>query len=171
MTVKCDSVAAFVVEWKKCLYTGTGSRYSPVNKVSPVASLITTTATQITKEAHETSKRQRRCCCIEWCHAIDTKLMCVPPFPPPIDNNASKPRQRTYAKKAFKQREYLERLGWQRLSKENEKGDLRFCINHGLEEIIKYVPVKFFDGSSESTKYIFMAPTQAGKKVLSVPHL
>ena len=91
-------------------------------------------------------------------------MMTIPAFPPPINNNASENRKKTYAKKAFKRREYLERLGWSRLSKENEKGDLRFCVNHGLEEITKYVPVQFFDGTSESIRYTFMAPIQAGKK-------
>ena len=70
-------------------------------------------------------------------------MMRIPPFPKPItgDDRNSKARMRTYYKKAFKRREYLERLGWQRLSRQNEKKDLRFCTDHGLEEITKYVSV------------------------------
>ena len=52
------------------------------------------------------------------------------------------------------------------MSKENEKGDIRFCINNRLEEITKYVPVQFFDfdGTSESIRYTSMAPIKSGKK-------
>ena len=65
MTLKCDSVAAFLVEWKISLNTGIGRRYSPTKKVLPVASNITTKAAAITITEQGTSKRQRRCCCIE----------------------------------------------------------------------------------------------------------
>ena len=101
MTAKCDSVAASTVEWKNSLYKGTGCRFSPRKKVSPTAS-TTSRSTLIGTQGRDTSKRQRRTCCIGWCRVTDTTMMIVPPFPPPIDDNASKNRQRTHHKKVFK---------------------------------------------------------------------
>jgi len=173
MATKCDSVASFTTEWKDTLRIGTGDRDSPNKKHSR---LLVTTTTNKSSTNYSTSKpsptspiptkRQRRCCCVEWCGANDTQLKTVPNFPKPLDDdNASDNRRRTHAKKAFKRREYLERLGLQRFSKENESNDLRYCTAHVVEEITKSIQVRLLDGTTESCSHTFLAPVQIKKRM------
>ena len=98
MTTKCDSVTAFAQEWKGVLCTGTDSRYLPKKNVSSTAS-TNVESTPTTTKACNTSKEQRRSCCVDWCSATDTKMTRVPAFLKPIANTASKKQRQTHAQK------------------------------------------------------------------------
>jgi len=172
MATKCDSVVSCTTKWKDTVRIGTADRSSPNKKHSRL--LVTTTNKSSTSFSTSNpsspssipTKRQKKCCCVEWCGANDTQLKCVPKFPKPLDDdNASDNRRRTHAKKAFIRREYLERLGLQRFSKENESNDLRYCTTHVVEQITKSIQVRLLDGTTELCSHTFLAPVQIKKKM------
>ena len=168
-SIKHKRIAAFTNEWKHALSIGTGDRYSPKKHISTSMSVSTdATLSESSRKRplNVPTIRQRKRCCIKWCQSSDKQLKRVPTFPKPIigDNRSSKAKMKTRAKKVFIRREFLERLGLQRVSKENETKDVRYCTAHVLEEITKSIQVNFDDGTTESFRHTFMAPVQTAKK-------
>jgi len=107
---------------------------------------------------------QKKGCSFRNCVHQSNKFIRVPVMPPELPPGASKQRQITRAKKLFKRREWLDRIGRSRL---DLAADVRICDQHPMETKTWPIKVQVRDASGQviSTETVsarFEAPVPDG---------
>jgi hypothetical protein len=91
------------------------------------------------RKAGRIEKNNKKSCCVWWC--FSTKNLQSVPLMPPLKEKPTMANRETRAKKVFKRKEFLERLGKNRNDKSLDNTNIRFCGEHPFETVSKTVNV------------------------------